>query len=150
MTSPTRSFFRGSGLPKGSPTNRTATSLPDPSAEQSQGNYKTTFKTVQTVGNGQVTPLYAADLRWARVKLYLETAGPVAISDSQSFNPVFSGQGVLLQPGEELEFEVARGNKIFISSPTVNRVRMIVEPIGWGEQLLGAALAIAKILRGTK
>lgn len=79
--------------------------------------------------------LYSAD-NWVRMRLLLETAGPVAVSTRQDIVPVLSGKGILLQTGEYVEFTIPRGDRVYIASNTVNRVQVFVEPFPWLESML--------------
>ncbi len=75
--------------------------------------------------------------RWERVELQLETAGPVAVSTRQEIEPVLSGKGILLPPdGEPIEFILSKGDRLFIAAESINRVKVIIEPIPWLEQIL--------------
>lgn len=79
-------------------------------------------------------PLYEAE-RWVRLRLTLETAGPVAVGTRDSITPVLSGKGILLPTNVELQFSMGKGDKLYIAATAINRVRVIVEPIPWGEQI---------------
>jgi hypothetical protein len=97
---------------------------------------RTDIYTYFTQPTGVSELLYSAET-WVRLELALETAGPVAIGTRESVVPVLSGKGVLLSPaGEPLEFIMPKGNRLFIAAEAVNRVKVIVEPIPWLEQLL--------------
>ncbi len=113
---------------------------PIPSANQLRGNYRTLTYTFLTVAGGEESVVYTADIPWAKVKLMLQTAGPVGVSTSQNFTPVFSGKGITLTTNQEVEIVIAKGNRLYIASPTLSRVRVIIEPVPWLEQLLGALL----------
>lgn len=110
-----------------------------PSPDQRLGNYKTLIQTFFTKP-GVETILYQANVPWARLKILLETAGPVVIGTGPGMAPINSGRGALLRTDEELEFDVAAGNKIFIFSTTANRVRLIVQPLPWQEMILGGVV----------
>lgn len=86
--------------------------------------------------------LYSAE-SWVRVRFFLETAGPVAISTRQNILPTLSGKGILLPIDVEVTFALPKGDRIFITSNTVNRVRFIIEPIPWQEQI---ALMMSKLI----
>lgn len=93
-----------------------------------------TYFTVPAITNRSEL-LYSAE-EWVRIELVLETAGPVAVSTRQSVTPVLSGKGVLLEPdGEPLKFIMPRGDRLFIAAESVNRVKVIIEPIPWLEQI---------------
>ncbi len=108
-----------------------------PSPDQRAGSFVTRTFTYQTIAGGAIKTLYTANIPWARVKLLLETAGPVAVSTSQQFLPVLSGRGILLQTGVEREITLAKGSQLYVASPTVNRISVVVEPVPWLEQILG-------------
>jgi hypothetical protein len=89
-----------------------------------------------TQPDGQSHLLYSAEI-WVRIEFQLETAGPVAVGTRQEIMPVLSGRGVLLPPdGEPVKWIMPRGDRIFIASETLNRVKVIIEPIPWLEQIL--------------
>lgn len=80
--------------------------------------------------------LYSAE-NWVQVTLQLEDAGPVAVGNAASLVPVLSGRGVLLDtsPAPPFVARLARGTRLYISSETINRVKVIIEPIPWLEQI---------------
>lgn len=80
--------------------------------------------------------------KWTRARLFLETAGPVAVSTKGDLVPVLSGKGILLPPGQEIEFVLPRGDRLYIAADAVNRVKVIIEPIAFGEQILQAILSL--------
>lgn len=108
-----------------------------PSPVMADGNYPTRLFTVFTVPGDEVKQVFTASVEWTRVKVMLQTAGPVAISTNQQFTPTLSGKGLILQTGVPVEFELARGNNLYISSPAINRIAVIVQPIAWAEQMMG-------------
>lgn len=97
---------------------------------------KTDIFTYFTEATGASALLYSAE-DWVRIELALETAGPVAVSTRESVTPVLSGKGILLEPdGEPIKFVMPRGNRLFIAAESINRVKVIIEPIPWLQQLL--------------
>lgn len=87
--------------------------------------------------------LYRAE-GWVRLRLMLETAGPVAVGSRDSVTPVLSGAGILLPINVEITFPMTKGNRVFIAATAINRVRVIIEPIPWEEQkttMLGQLVA---------
>jgi hypothetical protein len=96
--------------------------------------YRTEIYTYFTRATGETSLLYSAE-NWVRMKLTLETAGPVAIGTSASLEPVLSGRGILLDTDREFEAYLPKGARIFIISETVNRVSVTIEPVPWLEQL---------------
>lgn len=98
--------------------------------------HHTDIYTYFTVPDGTSHLLYTAE-EWMRIELALETAGPVSVSTRQEVVPVLSGKGVLLEPdGEPLEFIMPRGDRLFIAAESINRVKVIIEPIPWLEKIL--------------
>lgn len=94
---------------------------------------------------GQPTPvLYEANRLWTDVTLTLETAGPVAVGIRSQITPVLSGRGVLLPTGVPVTLRIAKGNRIYIAATAVNRVKVLLQPVPWLEQitsLLGSAVS---------
>jgi hypothetical protein len=96
----------------------------------------TDIYTYFTKANGETELIYSAE-EWMRIELQLETAGPVAVSTRQEVTPVLSGKGILLPPtGEPIKFLLPRGDRLYIGSEAVNRVKFIVEPVPLLEQIL--------------
>jgi hypothetical protein len=94
---------------------------------------------------------FHAAAKWERVELQLETAGPVAVSTRQDIEPVLSGRGILLPPdGEPIEFTLGKGDRLFIASESINRVKVIIEPIPWLEQIWLNGRALIHTLRGKR
>lgn len=90
--------------------------------------------------------LYQAE-GWVRIRLMLETAGPVAVGSRDDVSPVLSGKGILLPTDVEITFPMQKGNRIFITASAVNRVRFIIEPIPLGDQILtmiGSLLSLGR------
>lgn len=90
---------------------------------------------------GETKMLYAAP-KWVNIRLTLETAGPVAVSNKAQVTPVLAGKGILLPTGEEVKFTVGKGTRIFIAAEAVNRVKVIIEPIPYLEEILTALAAL--------
>lgn len=99
-----------------------------------QQMYRTDIATYFTESTDKTQLLYSAE-NWVRVKLELKTSGPVAIGTSATLTPVLSGKGVLLETDELYEAYLAKGTRLYITSQTVNRVNVTVEPIPWLEQM---------------
>lgn len=78
--------------------------------------------------------LYRAE-SWVRIRLILETAGPVSVGSRDNVAPPLSGKGALLPINVEVTFPMQKGNRIYIAATAVNRVRFIIEPIPWLEQM---------------
>jgi hypothetical protein len=96
----------------------------------------TDIYTYFTRSTGENELLYSAEM-WVKMTLVLETAGPVAVGTRESVIPVLSGKGILLDPdGEPAVFSIPKGDRIFISAESINRVQVFIEPIPWLEQIL--------------
>lgn len=97
---------------------------------------------------------------WVKVKLTLETAGPVAVSTRQDITPALSGKGRLLPAGDEIDFFLGKGDRLYVTATAVNRVSVTVEPVPWlqaiaiaignGNTLLGRILGALNIGTGTQ
>ena len=83
-----------------------------------------------TTTDGVTQLLYSAET-WVRLRILLETAGPVAVGTRQEIAPVLSGKGRLLPTGREVELILPKGDRFFIVSESVNRVSWSVEAIPW-------------------
>jgi hypothetical protein len=95
-----------------------------------------TYFTRPPGADGKASLLYSAE-SWIRAELVLETAGPVAVSTRQEIFPVLSGKGILLEAdGEPIEFLLPRGDRLFIAAESINRVKFVVEPLPWGDQII--------------
>jgi hypothetical protein len=92
--------------------------------------------TYLTVASGASELLFSAE-DWIRIEFQLETAGPVAVGTKQNLSPVLSGKGILLPAdGEPVRFIVPRGDRVYIAADAVNRVKVMIEPLPWIEQVL--------------
>jgi hypothetical protein len=78
--------------------------------------------------------MYSAE-NWVRIKLLLETAGPVSVGTAAQIAPVLSGKGILLETGVPFETYLAKGTRFYITSQTVNRISVVIEPVPWLEQI---------------
>jgi hypothetical protein len=94
---------------------------------------------------GETRLLYSAPT-WVHCRLTLENAGPVSVGTSQVLTPVLSGRGILLLTGVEVEFTLSKGGRLFIAAEAINRVKFIVEPFAWLEQLYAASAGAASSL----
>jgi hypothetical protein len=114
-----------------------ARALPDSKGGEtpkSLQSYRTSVYTYFTRNTGETLLLYSAE-NWVRIKLTLETAGPVAIGTNANLGNVLSGQGRLLDTDEEFETYLPKGNRLYAVSESVNRVAVTIEPVQWMEQL---------------
>jgi hypothetical protein len=91
--------------------------------------------------------LYQAE-SWVRLRLMLGTAGPVAVGSRDYVAPVLSGKGILLPENVEITFPLLKGNRVYIAAAAINRVRVIIEPIPWGDQTTTMIGQIVSLLRG--
>jgi len=96
--------------------------------------YRTEVYSYFTVPSTGSMLLYSAE-NWVRIKLELETAGPVAVGTSAEIGPVLSGHGRLLNTNEEYEVTLSKGARFYVVSETVNRISVTIEPIPWLEQI---------------
>jgi hypothetical protein len=89
---------------------------------------RTEAYTYFTVPDGVTHEVYSFTY-WCTVKLFLETAGPVAVGLRQDIAPVLSGRGVLLPSGgPEVDLEMQNGDRLYVVAGAVNRVRLIIVP----------------------
>lgn len=88
---------------------------------------------------GQTPILYNGDRNWAEVTLVLDTAGPVVVGTRADLAPIFSGKGWTLTTGEPITFTIAKGNRLYIFSSAVNRVKVQIAPVPWLEQITALA-----------
>lgn len=94
------------------------------------------MSTYLTVAGGTKV-LYNGDRMWAKVTLTLRTAGPVAVGQNAQLTPVLSGKGQLLQTGVPTEFQVAKGNKLYVAATGVNPISVLIEAQPWLETITG-------------
>lgn len=96
--------------------------------------YATEIFSYFTVSSNETQLLYSAE-NWVRIKLTLQTAGPVAVGTKEQIAPVLSGAGILLDTDMPFEAYLSKGTRFYITSQTINRVNVTIEPIPWLEQL---------------
>jgi hypothetical protein len=116
--------------------------LPDIPAATGRSEISTYFT---RVGGSQL--LYQAE-GWVRLRLLLSTAGPVSVGSRDDVAPVLSGKGITLPTDVEVTFSLLKGNRVFIAAASVNRVRVIIEPVPWGEQIATMLGNTVSLLRG--
>ncbi len=110
---------------------------------------RTQIYTYFTKPTGISELLYSAE-SWVQMTLVLETAGPVSFGTSENVSPVLSGKGILLPPtGVPIEVYLPKGNRIFIAANAINRVKVIIEPLPWLEQIAQQVGEGLSGLRGT-
>lgn len=114
-----------------------------PSPDNGRGENRTQAFTYFTKPAGASDILYNGDRMWVRIVLTLETAGPVAVGQQSKLSPELSGKGQLLPTGRQREFTIAKGTRLYISSPSVNRVAVTIEPLPWLEQIVGLVHSVA-------
>ncbi len=98
--------------------------------------YRTEVYSYFTSASGQTELIYSAE-NWVRIKLTLETAGPVSVGTSAELSPVLGGRGRLLDTAVEFEVYLARGSRFYVISDSINRLSVTIEPVPWLEQLAG-------------
>lgn len=125
--------------PNSQTASRVAPSFQKPVSQQQNGNFQTEATTFTTVA-GKISEVFSAVQAWSRVTFTLETAGPVEVSASQTWK-LGAGQGQTLITNQPVPFNIAKGNKLYIQSGAVNRVRVTIEPIPWLEQITGSVMA---------
>jgi hypothetical protein len=96
--------------------------------------YRTEIYSYFTESTSETQLLYSAE-NWVKIKLALQTAGPVAVGTVASLAPALSGRGILLDPDVPFEAFLAKGTRFYITSETVNRVNVTIEPVPWLEQI---------------
>lgn len=121
-------------------TTRTIASAPAPSATMAGSDDKTfidTFFTQVPVPGVEPPIIYNGDRVWAKVTLTLETAGPVAVGQQANISPVLSGKGQLLETDVPVSFAIAKGTRLYVASTSINRVKRVIEPLPWLENITG-------------
>lgn len=101
----------------------------NPQTRETLGPQRTDAFTYITQADGQTKQLYSA-LFWCEISLFLETAGPVSVGFRPSLGSVLSGTGILLPSGgPQLSFKMRIGDILYVTSQTVNRVKVSIAPI---------------------
>ncbi len=137
-----------SKLPPGSHPDRPGASSTTPSSS-GPGDNRTqayTYFTRAPKPGEQPAVLYNGDRLWVRVKLMLETAGPVVVGQSASLLPINSGKGILLPTNQQIEIVISKGSRLYIAASGVNRVKVVIEPIPWLEQITGSIAYVAQTI----
>jgi hypothetical protein len=142
----------GVGMAKLGPntsTDRNQGSVQAPSATVAGAELTTEIYTffARPTTDGQLPVIYNGDRQYAQVYLTLETAGPVAVSTKQQILPVLSGKGQLLETGVPLLFSLAKGNRLWVATTSINRIKVTVQPLPWLEQFAGL---LGLILQGVR
>jgi hypothetical protein len=107
--------------------------------------YRTEIYSYFTTPTDTSELMYSAE-NWVRIKLTLETAGPVAVGTSEQISPVLSGKGRLLNTDVEFEAYLAKGTRFYITSQTVNRISVTIEPVPWFEQISNEIIETAALV----
>ena len=111
--------------------------------------FRTLMKTYLTVADGKTKLIYSTPKNtFVKASVTLLTAGPVDVGTDQNISPVLSGNGASLITNEPLDFTLSPGNRLYIVSSTVDRVRLIVEPFAYLEQILEVSSLMADLLSG--
>jgi hypothetical protein len=127
-------------------TDRTQGSVQSPSPTIAGAELTTEIYTffARPSTDGQLPVIYNGDRQAAVVILTLETAGPVAVSTKQQILPTLSGKGQLLETGVPLAFNLSKGNRIWVATTSLNRIKVTIEPKLWLEQFAGLLTMIAR------
>jgi hypothetical protein len=81
------------------------------------------------------TLLYSAE-DWIECQLTLQTAGPVSVSTRKQIEPVLSGKGILLVPGEPFEVTLDKGDRLYIAAEAVNRIAFVTQPFPYLQEVI--------------
>lgn len=124
---------------------------PDQGSSETRSFVDTYFTKIPDVGDPPQV-LYNGDRQWAKITLTLETAGPVSVGTIANLDPVLGGAGILLPTGIERTFTIAKGTRLYVLATGVNRIKRVVEPLPWLEQITGSIAsvigAIQALVRG--
>lgn len=107
-----------------------------------------TYFTQIPVPGKEIPTIYSGDRLWARVTLTLETAGPVAVGNQSNLVPVLSGSGQLLETDVPMTFVVAKGDRLFVAATGINRIKRVIEPFPWLENITAILTNIAASVGG--
>ena len=131
----------------GAPNKEMARATPSSKGGETPGQLQTYRTEIYTYFTepGPERLLYSAE-NWVRLKLTLQTAGPVAVGTRADLTPTLSGKGVLLDTDVPFEVYLSKGARFYVASGSVNRVTVTVEPIPWLEQLSGQISALGGAL----
>lgn len=136
-TAPRSTLNRPPGRP-----NPTQASSPSPALDQGGTQFRTELTTLITK-IGPTELVYDGTRIWAQVTLTLETAGPVAVGTRANLTPVLSGKGILLETLVPKTFTIAKGDKLYMASNAVSRIKFELAPVPWLEQLAGTLSRVA-------
>lgn len=140
---------RGSKIAPAS-TNRTIATAPAPQATPGKADDRILIYTFLTkITTDKAAVLYNGDSIWRKLTLTLETAGPVAVGQLADITPVLSGKGQLLTTGTPTTFNIAKGDRLYVASTSVNRISVVSEALPWMENITGIITSILGQLGGT-
>lgn len=97
------------------------------------------ISTVLTEANKSIL-VYSA-IEWARIKLRLASAGPVAAGTDPNLFPIGQGKGILLT-ANDTEIILTPGDRIYLASDAANNVSVVIEAIPEALLLQGVIEAI--------
>lgn len=130
---------------------RTVAQAPAPSDQVGMGENRiqiSTYFTKVLVDGQPPDVLYSGDRNWARVRVTLRTAGPVAVGQFSNLYPVLSGKGQTLQTGVPAVFDIAKGSKLYVAAQSVNRIDLAIEPYPWLETITGLLMSLVSAVTG--
>lgn len=130
--------------PTAAATNRNMGSVQAPSPTIAGAELTTEISTFFAKPSSEPVIIYNGDRQYAQIVLTLETAGPVAVSTKQNIAPTLSGKGALLETGVPLSFFLAKGNRLYVSTTSLNRIKVVIQPVPWLEQIAGILGSLKK------
>lgn len=71
---------------------------------------------------------FFSTIEWARVKLLLQTAGPVALSTFPSPFPIGT-KGIQLTPNLWTSVDIPPATRLYLASNTLQQISVMIEPI---------------------
>jgi len=125
-------------------TNRTVGSVQGPSPTMAGAELTTEVSTffARPGADSQPVVIYNGDRQSARVILTLETAGPVIVGTKQQLYPITAGKGERLETNVPFAFSISKGNRLWVATTAISRIKVTIEPIPWAEQIVGLLTAI--------
>lgn len=114
---------------------------------------QTQIYTFFTNANGQTQEIYPGTPdHWVKARLQLETAGPVSVGTRDTLEPVLSGKGALLVPtnGEAMPFILSPGDRLYAVAGSVNRVKVIIEPIPYAALIVRQISVLTDLIANTR
>lgn len=89
---------------------------------------QTQIYTYFTPANNETRLIHTAE-DWTKIRVQLETAGPVAVGTLQDIAPVLSGKGMQLITNVPREIVLSPGTRFYVVAGTINRINVVVESI---------------------